>query len=408
MVLTRKIVFISMVVMLTFSGMTVIFPLLPFYFEDFGGGPTQYGYAASAFALAVFLISPTMGRLADKYGKVKVIWTNLVGYGLVNFGFIFVQSYWDIIILRFFEGFFTAGVAPAAISIASDLSSEEDRARSIAFVTAGISTGIIIGPVLGGFLVEYYPIYFPFIISGCLGLIGAITAKLILTEPSKPESSGNERSKGLKAIMDYAPKPLTSFVFLLVFIFLSQIVWLFIEPGFVYYFYEELHLSPVQFGIHISVFGAGVLFGELVLGGISDRFGRIRIMVIGSFVYAVFFYALVYAKSFQAIVIAGGVAGLAFGLIGPASNALLSEVSLEEHRTFIFGLATSAAGVAQIIGPIAGGYAIDRGLHVTVLMKINVLILLIAILILIFVKFDRYKTRQDPLLEQEIQVQIEN
>ena len=387
MAISREILFISATVAFVYSGLTVIFPILPFYFEQFGGGPTEFGIAASSFAVAVFIFSPITGTLADRSGKVKVITYSLLGYGITNIGFVFVTSNFHIIVLRFLEGVFTAGVVPAAISIASDLSDEHNRARSIAFVTAGISFGVIIGPLIGGTLILYYPLYVPFLVSAGLGIFASLFSHVLLNEPEVEEMS--EETSTVRFV-DKIPKPLYAFGALLIVNFILSFTWLLIEPGFVFYFYNDLGYNSQQFGIFIASYGAFVFVGEVVLGGLSDRFGRLRIIFIGSIINTLWFLTLSVATALPVLLIAAAIAGVAIGLIGPALNALLSEVSLPQFRTYVFGVSTAFVGLSQIIGPLMGGWLIDQpGITIAVLAIFSSIITAISAFFVVFFRFQK-------------------
>jgi len=391
MVVKKEIFFITATVLLVYSGMTLIFPVLPFYLAKFGGDETEFGYAASAFALAVLIFSPIIGRIADRFGKVRVIGTSLLGYSIANYLFIFVGNYWHIVILRFFEGMTTAGVVPAAISIASDISEESNRARSIAFVTAGVSAGIIIGPLIGGTLILTYPLSFPFVVSGTLALLGAFAAFNLLKEPKVEHSETEDSNVSMmfdpQRAIDNLPKPLLAFAMVLIFQMVINISWLLIEPGFVYYFYDDLGYNSQQFGLFVASYGAFVLVGEVFFGGLSDRFGRKIVIFIGSIIHGIFYIYLSYATNLVNIILAGMVAGIGLGLIGPALNALVSEVCKPEKRTFVFGVVTAFAGIAQVAGPLTGGYVVDHGFPVTSLSLVSAGIVLGSALLVPFLNF---------------------
>jgi len=392
MAVSKEIFFVSSTVALVYSGMTLIFPVLPFYLEEFGGGAKEFGIAAAAFALAVLIFSPLLGRLADRHGKVKMITFSLIGYALTNFLYIFVSNYWHIIFLRFIEGLSTAGVAPAGISIASDLSEEKNRARSIALVTAGISFGVIVGPLIGGTLILYYPLWFPFIISGIMGLIAAVVSRTMkeptpeFTPDLSMETEHEAIESRLKKILRQLPQPLSSFIVVLIIKMIVGVAWLLIEPGFVYYFYG-LGYSSQQFGIFVAIYGFFVFFGEIVLGGLSDKFGRKIIIVVGSVVYAGFYVYLAFVTPFVNLIIAASIAGIALGLVGPALNALISEISPPNMRTYVFGIATAFSGVAQVLGPLIGGWVVDGGFPVTQLSLVSSALVLFSAFLVYFVRF---------------------
>ncbi len=55
------------------SGFAIIFPIFPKILEPMGAGATELGQLAAVYGLSYTIFAPISGRLADKYGKHKVI-----------------------------------------------------------------------------------------------------------------------------------------------------------------------------------------------------------------------------------------------------------------------------------------------------------------------------------------------
>ncbi|MHA2089883.1 MAG: MFS transporter [Candidatus Kariarchaeaceae archaeon] len=397
--ISKEILFISATVSFVMTGFGIIFPIMPFYLEEFSGTDFHLGVMASAFAITSLIFSPVAGTVADRIGKKYVIAFGLLCFGFINYLFVFATGITYIIALRALEGIFVAGIAPSAISLVSDIAKEEERARNIAFVTAGMSFGIIVGPLLGGVFYDTFDsVFAPFIVSGTLGFIAFPFALKVLPNPHipKPNIVHDEKLNPLftrvKDKFNKTPKPKHVFGFLLIITFANTASWMLIEPSFLFYFYTLDYIEPEyeasQFGLFVAAYGVFVFIGEVVFGGLSDRYGRRPLIFIGGIIHMGFYIYLVFVDSFLNLIIAASIAGIGLGLVGPALNAMISEASNPAHRTFVLGLTTSAASLAQIIGPIFGPYLRNNGLSMSGLFLMSASAIGIGVILSLFLIFE--------------------
>ncbi len=109
------------------------------------------------------------------------------------------------------------------------------------------------------------------------------------------------------------------------------------------------------YGWIISVFALMQFVFSPILGSLSDRFGRRRIILIataGSAIdYAIMAWAPTLAWFFVARIIAGSTAGVL-----STANAYIADVTPPEKRAQAFGLLGAAFGIGFIIGPVLGGF----------------------------------------------------
>ena len=98
--------------------------------------------------------SVAAGRLADIFGRRKVL---LIGTVVFVFGSAasgLAQADWWLICARVVQGFGAAAFFAASLSIVSNAFPPDERSKGIG-VWAGIGTvGLAIGPLIGGFLTQ--------------------------------------------------------------------------------------------------------------------------------------------------------------------------------------------------------------------------------------------------------------
>ncbi|MEY5032349.1 MAG: hypothetical protein RL354_1380, partial [Planctomycetota bacterium] len=106
------------------------------------------------------------GIIADRYGRLKVLFGSILCYSLANLANAFVTDTTQYGVLRFVAGFGLAGELGAGITLVSELVSRERRGLATTFVAA---VGIL-GAVAGYFVTQLFDWRTAFIIGGVLGL----------------------------------------------------------------------------------------------------------------------------------------------------------------------------------------------------------------------------------------------
>jgi MFS family permease len=106
------------------------------------------------------------GVIADRFGRLRVLFGSILAYSLANLANAFVQDVNTYGVLRFIAGFGLAGELGAGITLVSELVSKERRG----FATTIVAAVGILGAVAGYFVTVAVHWRTAFIIGGVLGL----------------------------------------------------------------------------------------------------------------------------------------------------------------------------------------------------------------------------------------------
>ena len=144
-------------------GYGVVLPLLPYLIERLLGAGVEAaqvsrhtGLLTAVYTLSLFLFAPMWGRLADRRGPRGVLLVGLLGFGVTNLVFSFVESLAAVYAERFSSGLFAAAVTPvAAATIGNLTTTEQGRARRLAFVSMAGVAGFLLGPMVGVFVTRF-------------------------------------------------------------------------------------------------------------------------------------------------------------------------------------------------------------------------------------------------------------
>ena len=135
----------------------------------------------------------------------------------------------------------------------------------------------------------------------------------------------------------------------------------------------ELGFNLVQIGAILTVGVAGVSFFALVVGLISERVGRRRLLVMFSLLAAAAGLAMYFAEAFVPMMVIAFPGSLSTGGGGgespaqPLEVAILPDTGPPERRTDIFAVYSIVARTGTFLGALAAGFALlslfARGPH---------------------------------------------
>ena len=108
------------------------------------------------------------------------------------------------------------------------------------------------------------------------------------------------------------------------------------------------------YGVVAFAFGLGNFVAAPILGGLSDQYGRRKVLLFGFFGLGINFFGTALATSLWVLVAVRAVGG-AMQANAAVANAYVADISLPEERAKRFGLLGAMMGLGFIIGPVLGG-----------------------------------------------------
>lgn len=145
----------------------------------------------------------------------------------------------------------------------------------------------------------------------------------------------------------------------------------------------DLDTSVPQAQLTVSAALIGLAIGQFVLGSLSDRWGRRRLMIAGMAVFAVATLLCAFAPSMWVLILLRLVQGFA-GAAGPViGRASIRDMTSGTQTAQALSRLLAVIGLAPVVGPVLGGvillYTSWRGLFVA-LAVVGVLSLVSAVL----------------------------
>lgn len=119
------------------------------------GAFEQVPWLFSAYTLAQAVTVPLYGRLADVFGRKRVM---MVGIGLFFVGSILCAVAWSmpaLIWFRVLQGLGAGAIMPMSMTIASDIYSLAERAKVQGYLASVWAASSVLGPTLGGVFSQF-------------------------------------------------------------------------------------------------------------------------------------------------------------------------------------------------------------------------------------------------------------
>ncbi len=347
-------VFISMV------GFGIVIPVLPLYAERYGASGFQIGLLVATFSACQFFFAPVIGRLSDRFGRRPVLLVSVLGAAVGFFIMGWAVALWMLFLGRLIDGISGADIGTAQAYMA-DITSPEERSKSMGMIGAAIGAGFVFGPAIGGFMAGIDPAA-PFFMAGCLALINALLIWLYLPESLHRDLRADRgRRQPLAAVLQhvqagvYVRVVLSYFLAICGFSVMTTVWALFLKHVYSY--------DAQRAGYLFAYIG---VIGVIMQGGVLRRLlhrgkGEKMLVLVGCLILAAATAWLPVTASLTTLMLAS--AGIAIGnsLITPVLNGLASRTVDPAWQGRALGILQSGGSLGRVVGPILGGWLLTLG-----------------------------------------------
>ena len=301
--------------LLAFAGALAIFsstlaktPVLPLFAQALGASPWQIGWIVMASTIPGILISFPAGVLADRFGQRRLLLASMLIFASAPWLYLVVHDAWSLAAVRFYHGFATAIFGTvASATIARNFSA--DRATRLSTFSSVTIVGRSIAPFLGGALLSFASIDSVYLVCALSGAL-ALAAGFGLRIPESPAQVGVDAHPGLRLALRAVLADRR-----IVVVSLTEAAQ-YLSFGAVEAFlalYAAKHGLPAwQIGVILGAQLISIIFVKPLMGGISDRVGRGRVILPGLLLGAVSLLLLPFAGNFPAMTLISVLYGIGF------------------------------------------------------------------------------------------------
>ncbi|TAK11239.1 MAG: MFS transporter [Anaerolineae bacterium] len=341
----------------------MLLPLMAVYLaRDLGASVGQVGLIFTLASLVPLALQILGGWLSDTIGRLKAI---AIGASVATVGYIvllFANSWQMAMVALMLEYVSGALVGPSYGAFIADQSAEAVRGRVFGLMHTIFAVVGVIGPPLGGWVADAYG--FKVLIWAAALLYGSAAVLRIwmaLTPRFREKPADHPDSRPSLASLRASLGSLLALV-----VSGGVFTWLILTDGvrdiafrmsFEFqslYFNEIAGLTLTQIGLLGSIMSLARMLVMTPAGGLSDRIGERRTIMLGFALQAAGMGLFLWAGGFIAYALAWVVLGVGFGIADPAFDALFSKVVPQERRGVAFGLFGTSLGLISLPAPYIG------------------------------------------------------
>jgi sugar phosphate permease len=312
--------------------------LLPEMLPSLSITKAEAGMIYSSYFITYTALSPVLGLLSDRY-DVRIILTLFVALmGAGAFLMAYSTSQFEASLFFGVAGVGCSACWAPVMGLAQRWISESRRGMSLAFVDAGSSLGVMAAGAVTPLIVVAYDWRVAWMSLGVLAFILAIITFFLVQSHPTSQSHPSPQDGGRRRLVGITYKQLlsdtrfwmiglaylfTGFAIMVPFAFIST------------YAVQELSFPYDSATRLVTLIGMGGVTGKLVLGPLSDKLGRIKILVI-SFIF-----------------------GLGYGACWAMYAACASDFFSRQAAGGIIGLWTVYLGIGLMLSPLLAGWIAD-------------------------------------------------
>jgi len=172
-------------------GGTIITPVLSLFIADLAGGANAASTAGGVLAATgvVSAISALIiGRLSDRIGPTKILPICLAGAMLSYLPQAFVQTVWQLLLLRMLLGVFLGGLMPTANALLARTVRQERRGAAFGLAATANSIANGVGPVSGAVIASVWSMRAVFAATGVLFAVACAWVSFGMLRLQLPET----------------------------------------------------------------------------------------------------------------------------------------------------------------------------------------------------------------------------
>ncbi|WP_395062518.1 3-(3-hydroxy-phenyl)propionate transporter MhpT [Paraburkholderia silvatlantica] len=351
--------------------------------KEFHLAVAQMGWAFSAGAIGLLPGAALGGRLADRFGRKRVLMGSVTLFGLFSLATTMVWNFESLLVARLLTGLGLGAAMPNLIALCSEAAGEQQRSTAVGAMYCGMPFGAAIAAVIGMLgtgdaswrHVFYVGGLGPIVMVPLLGLFLRESQQFVAAQASK---AAKESAPTVTQALWQAGRARTTIALWVS--YLGTLIVLYFLMNWLPSMVLARGLTRVQSNLVLMLFNIGGGIGAVAIATIMDRFGR-RGTVIGMYVgIVVALIVLASAGSASSTAVGGLLCG--FFIVGGQSvlYALAGHAYPTEVRGTGVGAAVAVGRLGSILGPLVAGQLFALGQSPSMLVGSSIPLVVIAAL----------------------------
>ena len=344
--LPRTVLALGLVSLFNDASGEIIYPLLPLFLTDtLGASKTFVGLVEGLAESASSLLKLPAGWYSDRLKKRKSI--VIAGYSIASLirpVLALATAAWHVLALRFIDRLGKGLRSAPRDAMIADAAPRESRGLAFGFHRAMDHTGAIVGSLIAAWLVslfhnDYRRIFW---VAAIPGLVTLLILIFVVQEKPRAAASANAAAP-FSFDLSAFPPPFKYFLGVLLLFTLSNS-----SDAFLLLRAKESGISAVMIPLLWAVLHVSKTVSSIIGGGLSDRFGRRKLIISGWLLYAVIYLGFALTVSSAMMWGLFIIYGVYFGLTEGVEKALVADLVPHETRGTAFGFYNLVIGLGSL------------------------------------------------------------
>ncbi|HET8576299.1 MAG TPA: MFS transporter [Methylomirabilota bacterium] len=319
---------------------------LPLHLVALGGSKAQVGMLFSVMQLVSMALRPLVGGWIDRYGFKPVIVPGVFALLVTSLAFHLAAAPTAIIALMAGLGVSHGLISTSVGVLAAQTAAPEHRGEALSVYYVATSVAFAVGPPIGLGLYGAGGMRINFlVVTGFAMLIGLLAWRM-----AGSGAGGRVRSEfrwySRKALPMACTLILTNLGYSSIYAFLPL--------------YAMANGMDGNLGWFYALFSVCIISGRLSLRRVSDRLGRVWVLVPTMAILSIAFFVLALPPAVPTLAAAAVLLGAAVAVLYPTLLALLVDRTPEAERGSAIGTLAASFDLGVVVGSLLVGLTVDR------------------------------------------------
>ena len=352
---------------LAMIGFGLSFPVIPLFIEEEIGikDPVKLkawvGVIQSCASVTMAIFAPIWGHLADVFSRRTMLLRAMFGGAAIISLMAFVNSPWQLLVLRTIQGCLTGTIAASTVLTAGIVPAAE-VALALGLLQTAVAVGNSLGPLVGGVLSDFLGYRPAFLSTGILLFLAGL---IVLKWVDSDRQAKSAEKKKLTLVPDFRPiiaNPLIVTVLITGFAVQAAngaaqpMLPLFLKSLALRVTEEPMYIASST-GLIMGVGAASSAIAAVLVGKYALRFGYWRALFFCLTACAIANIPQAMVTTMYQLMILRAISSFFIGGSIPVVNAIIAISAEKKTQGATFGLNSSVSAMGMALGPMIGSAA---------------------------------------------------
>ena len=356
-------------------------PALPLFIRSLDVPLSTVGFIAAASTIVGILVSFPAGMLSDIIGRRRVLLIAAVVFATAPFLYLVIAAPWQLVLVRVYHGLATAILGPVALAAIAD-TFQSGRGERMGWYSSATMIGRFLAPLVGGLLIFGENFHWVYLADGFAGILALLAAARVPLE-SAPSQSWRQAFRQQRGTYGQEVRSVLRHIGILATGGVEAVQYFAfgaLETFLPIYLNERLGYPPWKIGLLFMTQILAAALTKPVMGRLSDRYGRVRMIVSGLILAGITTGTMVLSSHYLVIMVLMALFGLGLATVTASTAALVADLSPSRGRGGALGILSSIMDVGHAMGPIVTGILVSAYSYMAAFASVGGLLMVVSLI----------------------------